>query len=58
MAKRVFYGASIPVQGITVPLFIIIENKSNENLMENQKKCFNFIKNENVISIRFPSNRF
>ena len=38
--------------------FIILENKSNENLMENQSKCSNSNKNENDNSINIPSNRF
>ena len=33
--------------------FIIMENKSNENLMENQKMCYNSIKNEKLFPLEF-----
>ena len=35
-----------------------MEDKSNENLMENQNMRSNFIKNENDNSISILSNRF
>ena len=38
--------------------FVIMENESNEILMENQKKCSNSIKKHDVIYISIQSNRF
>ena len=39
-------------------LYIIMENKSNEDLKENQKKCSNFIKNNILFQLEIISNLF